>query len=97
MAGAGELDCCVGWIGDRASDTAVVRANAGTHNHRQRFGEDSSFGTSAVRNDGFRGMGPGLRRDDTVGLTRSAGFVGWTKALPQLSDASSRARLSRAC
>ena len=28
----------------------VVPAKAGTHNHRERFGEDSSFGTLAEYN-----------------------------------------------
>src|SRR3954447_3659307 len=40
-------------------------AKAGTHNHRERFGEESEFGTLTDQIDKSRGMGPGLRRDDT--------------------------------
>ncbi|MET3336810.1 hypothetical protein ABIF61_005334 [Bradyrhizobium japonicum] len=39
-----------------ASFSPVVPANAGTHNHREKFGEDELFGTS-ISADRSRGMG----------------------------------------
>jgi hypothetical protein len=33
-----------------ASHSAVVPAKAGTHNHREWFGEDWAFGISNIRN-----------------------------------------------
>jgi hypothetical protein len=45
----------------------VVPAKAGTHSHSRRFGGRPPFGTVSTTIERFRGMGPGLRRDDTVG------------------------------
>src|SRR5262245_5891913 len=44
--------------------TAVVLANAGTHNHRLKL-----LTTPPVTlPERFRGMGPGVRRDDSIGV-----------------------------
>ena len=43
----------------------VVPTKAGTHNHRELYGEESSFGIATFQIEKSRGMGPGLRRDDT--------------------------------
>jgi hypothetical protein len=53
-------------VGTTAGYTlGVVPAKAGTHNPREEFGEDSLFGTMSIRNERSRGMGPGVRRDDS--------------------------------
>src|SRR5439155_26142146 len=44
----------------------VVPAKAGIHNHRVGFGEVRSSVLRPTIIDRFRGMGPGLRRDDTA-------------------------------
>ncbi|APG08829.1 hypothetical protein BKD09_10835 [Bradyrhizobium japonicum] len=51
---------------------SVVPANAGTHNPREEFGEDPSFGTPTDHIDRFRGMGPRVRGDDTGEHGRTA-------------------------
>jgi len=45
----------------RAAPSAVVPANAGTHNHRTSLWRKVS---ANVPQDKSRGMGPGVRRDD---------------------------------
>ncbi|MBB4398314.1 hypothetical protein GGD62_007457 [Bradyrhizobium sp. ERR14] len=47
-----------------ASSSAVVPANAGTHNDREKFGEDEVFGTSNLTQPIDHAVGPGVRRDD---------------------------------
>jgi len=56
----------VGEEGVGCSPTSLSSlANAGTHNHREMFGEDSEFGTATNQTARSRGMGPCVRRDDS--------------------------------
>ena len=50
-----------------AAYSAVVPAQAGTHNPREKFGEDSQSGTATDPIERSRGMGPRERGDDTEG------------------------------
>ena len=57
-------------VSDRATNPDVVPAKAGTHNHRKKFVEVwSRRALGAVPQPALsgesRGMGPGLRRDDS--------------------------------
>jgi len=47
---------------DDATNTGVVPAKAGTHNHKSKLSREAANSKS---NHSLGGMGPGLRRDDS--------------------------------
>ncbi|MGX1317273.1 hypothetical protein AB7M17_000726 [Bradyrhizobium sp. USDA 377] len=77
---------------ERRPISIVVLAKARTHYPREGFGEDELLGTPTAAIDRFRGMGPGVRQDDSGDQPAPARFFCQTRCTAQVQPGGCEAR-----